>query len=363
VSWEGPGFVDHHCHLLEVAAGRPPLCGDASDSEAVAAYHRLVSERWSTPMDEPRPPLEVHDGLRGALERALAGAAGVGLVQLTEAGMTDWGYLEALLALRQRGPLPVRVRLLVASGIADPSRMRRTGDPWLELEGVKFYADGWLAARTAAVRRTYRDRPGEHGILFLDADTLARRADPFAEAGWTVATHAIGDRAVEVVLDAYERLYGSDCAGIGPRIEHAQVLAPDLVRRMAELGVRVCIQPGFGVADAGVARAALGPDERQHAYRWDALLDAGVRVLAGSDFPVAPLAPLAGLQCLLTGDHLDGRRAGAPTLSRERALAVTTDAGAGTVVLADDLARVAEDEVASVEVVETRPSGVLASPP
>ncbi|MDQ3305525.1 MAG: amidohydrolase family protein, partial [Actinomycetota bacterium] len=194
------------------------------------------------------------------------------------------------------------------------------------------------------------------GVAFLDADTLASRADPFAEAGWTIATHAIGDRAIEAVLDGYERLYGSDCAEAAPRIEHAQVLAPDLVRRMAELGVVACVQPCFAVADAATARAGLGSERWEDAYRWDTLLDTGVRVITGSDFPLAPLAPLAGLQCLLTGDHLDGRRAGAPTLSREQALGVMSDGRAGTVVLSDDPQRVAEDEVATIEVVESRPT-------
>ena len=453
MTWEGPGFVDHHCHLLRVAAGVPAPYGDLT-AENVSAWHHRVSERWSTPMDEGDRPLPVDDRLRGALERALAGAASLGLVQVTEAGMGDWALLEALLALRARGPLPVRVRLLVASGVADPARMARTGDPWLEVEGVKFYADGWLGSRTcalaepfhddpddagvafldadtlasradpfaeagmgdwayfeallglrargplpvrvrllvasgvaevgrmaptgdpwleivgvkfyadgwlgprtAAMRQPYSDQEEGLGILFLDADTLARRADPFAEAGWTIATHAIGDRAIESVLDGYERLYGSDCATAAPRIEHAQVLAPDLVRRMAELGVVACVQPCFAVADADTARGALGPDRMEDAYRWDTLLDAGVPVLCGSDFPVVPLAPLVGLQCLLTGDHLDGRRAGAPTLSQKQALAVMTDAGAGTVVLSEDPTRVAEDEVATIEVVETRPTG------
>ncbi|MBW3548913.1 MAG: amidohydrolase family protein [Actinobacteria bacterium] len=357
MSWEGPGFVDHHAHLLRVAAGRPPACADPSDPEAVAAHHRRLEERSSTPMDERERPLDVDDELRGALERGLAGAAEVGLVEVTEAGMHDWGYLEALLALRARGPLPVRVRLFVASGIAEPQRMQATGDPWLELVGVKFYADGWLGPRTCALREPFADRPGDTGILFLDADTLARRADPFAEGGWTIATHAIGDRAIETVLDAYELVFGRDCAAAAPRVEHAQVLAPDLIRRMADLGVVACVQPTFGVADADAARVALGADRGEHAYRWDALLDAGVRVVTGSDFPVAPLRPLAGLQCLLTGDHLDGRRAGAPTLSVERALAIMTDAGAGTVVLGDDPAGVAEDEVAGIEVEEARPAG------
>lgn len=357
MSWEGPGFVDHHAHLLAVAAGTPLECGNASGPEEVRTYHRLVSDRWSTPMDEPVRPLAVDDELRGNLERGLDRAAASGLVEITEAGMQDWAYLEALLALRARGPLAVRVRLLVASGIADPARMQRTGDPWLELEGVKFYADGWLGSRTCALRQTFADEADDTGILFLDADTLARRADPFAEDGWTIATHAIGDRAIEAVLDGYERLFGSDCAEAAPRIEHAQVLAPDLVRRMAELGVVACVQPTFAVADADTARRGLGSERWEDAYRWESLLAAGVRVLSGSDFPLAPLAPLAGLQCLLTGDHLDGRRAGAPTLAVGPAVAIMSDAAAGTVVLSDDPSRVPEDEVAAIEVVESRPAG------
>ena len=353
MSWEGAGFVDAHAHLLGVAAGLTPPY-DPTDKAAVRAWHRRVSERWSTPMDEEHPPVAVDDRLRGSLERTLDRARAVGLVEITEAGLHDWGVLEALLALRARDVLPVRVRLLIASGIADVKRMARTGDPWLEVVGVKFYADGWLGPRTCALREPFADDPDEAdtGILFLTADELARRADPFAEQGWTIATHAIGDRAMEVVLDAYEKVWGSDCAEAAPRIEHAQVLRADLVRRMADLGVVACIQPRFAVSDAHEARAALGPGRMEEAYRWDTLLDAGVRVVAGSDFPIEPLAPLAGLQALATGGDV-----GAPTLSVDRALALMTDASAGSVVLSDDPLRTAEDELAAIEVVETRPAG------
>lgn len=353
MTWEGPGFVDAHAHLLRAASGVPAPY-DPTDRAAVAAWHRRVSERWSTPMDEETPPVAVDDRLRGSLERVLDHARAAGLVEVTEAGLHDWGLLEALLALRARGELPVRVRLLIASGIADVKRMAPTGDPWLEVVGVKFYADGWLGPRTCALREPFADDPDEAdtGVLFLTADELARRADPFAERGWTIATHAIGDRAIEVVLDAYEKVYGSDCADSAPRIEHAQVLRADLVRRMAELGVVACIQPGFAVSDAHEARAALGGERVEEAYRWDTLLDAGVRVVAGSDFPIEPVEPLRGLQQLATGGNVN-----APTLPVERALALMTDAAAGTVVLSDDPLRTAEDELASIEVVEARPAG------
>jgi hypothetical protein len=203
----------------------------------------------------------------------------------------------------------------------------------------------------------FTDRPDEAGVLFLDAETLARRCDPFAEAGWTIATHAIGDRAVETVLDAYEMVFGADCASAAPRVEHAQVLTPALVQRMADLGVVACIQPGFAVTDVETARAALGPDRWEHAYRWEALLDAGVRVITGSDSPIEPLAPLVGLQRLATGEHESGRGGGAHPLDAVRSLGLMTDASCGTVVLSDDPRAVAEDEIARLAVEDTRPVG------
>lgn len=358
MTWVGPGFVDHHTHLLTVSAGRSPSCCSGTTSEEIAAWHHVVLSRWSTPMDEPAAPLPVHDGTRGAIERGLHRARELGLVQVTEAGMEDWGYLEALLQIRARlGELPVRVRIFVASGIAEPKRMARTGDPWLDLEGVKFYADGWIGPRTAALERAYDDdADAGRGVLFLDADTLARRIDPFAEAGWTIATHAIGDRAIATVLDAYEKVYGGDCPSAAPRIEHAQVLNDELVRRMATLGVVACIQPGFAVSDAADARRALG-DRWESAYRWDALLDAGVPVIAGSDHPVESLSPLVGLHRLVTGDFEDGRGAtGAPTLGLDAALAVMTDPAAGTTVLSDD-PHGREGELLELEVEDVSPNG------
>jgi predicted amidohydrolase YtcJ len=353
------GFVDHHTHLLRVAAGAAPMCGATTDD--VEAFHRAVAGRGSTPMDEPQAPMPP-ETLPAALRRGLEKARQMGLVQLTEAGMVGWEYLDALRALRERGPLPVRVRLLVASGVAErllPTSTRaavdRLGDPWLDIEGVKFYADGWIGPRTCAMCRPFGDRD-DAGVLFLDAETLARRADPYAQRGWTLATHAIGDRAIEACLDAYERIYGSDCAAAAPRIEHAQVLRPDLVRRMAELGVVACIQPGFAVSDARTARVALR-DDYPSAYRWDELLAAGVRVLSGADYPIEPLEPLTGLQQLVTGAEVGRDEQVAQPLPLDDALSVMTDASAGTVVLDADPSDVDPGDLHAIEVLDTRPAG------
>lgn len=352
MTFEAPGFVDHHTHLLRVSHPSTP----ARRYESTAAFHRAVLERWSTPMDELDKPLVADDELRGDLERGLNQARQLGLVEITEAGMTDWAYLDALRDLRARDALPVRVRILVASGIADLKRMERTGDPWLEVIGVKLYADGWLGPRTCALCQPFTDESDNDGVLFLDADALATRVDPYAEAGWTIATHAIGDRAIEACLDAYEKVFGRDCASAAPRIEHAQVINADLVRRMATLGVVACIQPGFAVTDADTARGALG-DRWDDAYRWDLLLDAGVRVIAGSDHPIESLSPLVGLQRLVTGDFEDGKKASAPTLPLDVALDLMTDASAGVTILSDDPGTTDEDELVRLEIVDAIPFG------
>jgi predicted amidohydrolase YtcJ len=372
--WEGPGFVDAHTHLLQVAAGAIRLGSDrytphrirheAGAADVTAAFHRRVAAAGSTPMDEPPRPVRAFD-LPGALEAGLRAAADLGLVEVTEAGMTDWSYWDALRDLRQRGDLPCRVRILVASGVADLGRMVRTGDAWLEIAGVKFYADGWLVPRTCALSRPFADT-GDHGVLFLDPETLARRAAPYAEAGWTIATHAIGDRAIESVLDAYDLVWGGDGAAIraaGPRIEHAQVLRPDLISRMAEAGVVACIQPSFAVADAAHAAECLGPGA-DHAYRWNELLAAGVTTIAGSDFPIETLSPLWGLRRLVTGADVGADPVTDP-LPFDAALRMMTDPAKGSVVLDADPAAVEPDLLHLLRVVEARPAGhaVVASTP
>ncbi|MGH2686025.1 MAG: amidohydrolase family protein [Actinomycetota bacterium] len=342
-----PGFVDHHTHLLRVATETASPC-DYSDPTAIAAYHRRVAAAGSTPMDEPPAAMGVSD-VAGAIGSWLTRAARLGLVEITEAGLSDWGHYDALRELRERGPLPTRVRILVASGAAsDEDRMARTGDPWLDVIGVKFYADGWLGPRTCALCRPFHDRPDDDGVLFLDAETLARRAAPFAEAGWVIATHAIGDRAIEAVLDAYQLVFGDGPAAVPPRIEHAQVIQPDLVARMAAQGVVACIQPGFASSDAEHVEQGLGPERGRTAYDWRAMIDAGVDVVAGSDFPIEPLAPLLGLQRVVVGPPAK--------LPLATALSIMTDSDRGTTVLATDPSLVPPDAIAAIDVVETRPA-------
>jgi predicted amidohydrolase YtcJ len=365
------GFTDHHTHLLKTAAGAPfPWEGTT-----VREFHQQVWRDGSTPMDIGEPTFaDSTDAIAGRLLDGLTAAAGTGLVEITEMGMRDWCYLDALERLAQDGrSLPVRVRLYLASGLAEQAgiaelRARRdqvNASQWIRLDGIKFYADGWLGPRTCAMCRDFDDT-GETGLLFTDAATLARRTEPLAEDGWRIATHAIGDLGVQTVLDAYELAWGRDRAAIAaarPRIEHASLLSPSLIDRIADLGVWSCIQPSFPVTDAAQITPALGTDRAETAYPWDRLIASGAPLLLGTDYPIEVIDPLVSLARLVSGRS---DRPGfatprtAPEHSRlplDLALALLCDRSAGqTTLSADPLTAATPAELDQIQVLGTTPA-------
>ena len=362
-----PGFTDAHTHLLAVAAGVPAPW----EATGVPAFHRAVAEAGSTPMDVPEPaPSDPADILTERLRTGLAVAAAAGLVEITDMGTRSWWYVDALTALAEAGPLPVRVRVYLASGLTQETSLagldrRRAGaaGPWLRLDGVKFYSDGWLGPRTCAMCRPFHDGGGE-GLLFMVAATLAERIEPLAGHGWRIATHAIGDRAVATVLDAYELAWGGDRAAqaaAAPRIEHASLQSAELIARMAETGTVACLQPSFAVTDTEHVRQALAPEDRVTAYPWAALAAAGVRMLAGTDFPIEVLEPLPSLARLVLGRSERpgfGTAGTAPETSRlpaPTAFGLLTDEAAGRTLLSADPLSIPAAEIDQIEVLGTRP--------
>lgn len=362
-----PGFADHHAHLLRNAAGVP----FPPTAEAVRDFHRSVAGQGRTPMDVLDPsPHVARPALDDRIAAALTEAAAAGLVEITEMGMRSWAYLDALAAMQAAGPLPCRVRIYVASGLADEGGLaelearRAESGPWVRLDGIKFYADGWLVPRTCALCQDFADTGGP-GTLFCDAPGLARRIQPLAQRGWRVATHAIGDRAVQTVLDAYSLAFDDDAGAIAaaaPRIEHASVLSAELIDRMADTGVVACIQPSFAVTDAAELGPALGPERAARAYPWAQLAQAGVAMLAGTDYPIEVLEPLPSLARLVRGES---RRPGfvttssAPAQARlpaHIAFALMTDPAAGQTLLSADPRAVPAEAIDDIEVLGTRPA-------
>jgi predicted amidohydrolase YtcJ len=252
-----------------------------------------------------------------AIERAGRVYLAQGVTSVVEAGIGGgWigkspievaAYQEA----RAAGRLPVRVELMVAAdalrvleGHASDEVVRGLdlgirsglGDDRLRIGPVKVFSDGSLIGHTCAMTEDFADTPGSRGYLQDDAAALTRTILEAHRSGWRVATHAIGDAAIDLVLDAYAEAQSRwPRADVRHRIEHFGVSRPDQVARAAALGVVPVPQGRFvGEIGDGMLRA-LGAERAGWAYRYRSLLDAGIVVPGSSDRPVVDGAPLRGM--------------------------------------------------------------------
>lgn len=212
--------------------------------------------------------------------------------------------LEAMTRLAERGGMEIRCEVfLKAQGeewraVPQPETLAKN----LNIVGVKYFADGALGSRGAFLLQPYSDAPTTSGIQLLSADQLASLADEPVRRGFAVATHAIGDGANRLTLDAYQQLRNNYPDAL-LRIEHAQIVHPDDVPRFSELGVSPSMQPTHCTSDATMAEQRLGAQRCSYAYGWRNLRRTGVPILAGSDFPIESPDPIAGIRAFV--DRLD----------------------------------------------------------
>ena len=247
------------------------------------------------------------------------------------------------------------------------------GDDWLRIGAMKIFSDGSLIGRTAAMGCDFEGEAGNRGFFQMDVERLRRIITRAHRAGWQVATHAIGDRAVATVLDIYEdALAAYPRADHRHRIEHCGVCRPDDVARLPRLGVipvpqgRFINEIGDGMLDA------LGPARSAWCYRQRSFLDAGVLVPGSSDRPVVQGAPLLGIHAMVTQRTASGRPFNpAEALTAEEAIRCYTlhsaraafreadlgslEAGklADFAVLSADPTRIDPEAIAGVEVLAT----------
>jgi predicted amidohydrolase YtcJ len=265
------------------------------------------------PLIYPTPVDRVVRGLRRASERYLSEGitsvqeAGIGGGLVGETPLEATAYQRA----REQGLLGVRATLMVASSVLhdlehdegdradfglDLGLRSGFGDEWLRLGPMKIFADGSLIGRTAAMHDEFPGEPGNRGYFQVPEQELASTIRRAHAAGWQIATHAIGDRAIDTVLDAYAAaLAEHPRADHRHRIEHCAVIAPDRLPRLAGLGL-IPVPQGRFVNEIGDGmRAALGPGREDWCYRLRGFLDAGCVLPGSSDRPVVDGAPLSGL--------------------------------------------------------------------
>jgi predicted amidohydrolase YtcJ len=198
--------------------------------------------------------------------------------------------------LAAAGEMPLRADLYLQPGdaalAADPEAR---SDAKVRIRGVKLYMDGALGSRGAALLAPYSDLPSSSGLIVTPVEEIGDHLRRAREAGYQVATHAIGDRGNRLVLDAYRDAFADDPAALRAarwRIEHAQVIAPADIPRFGAMGVIASMQPSHAISDLHFAPARLGPSRLAGAYAWRALLQSGAVVAAGSDAPVEKGDPL-----------------------------------------------------------------------
>jgi predicted amidohydrolase YtcJ len=257
----------------------------------------------------PRTRDELVEGLRAAMKHAAA--LGVTSVQDLPG---DAGDLGAWQLLRDRKEMTLRVNYRPSLSNWEGARRMETSmknDEWLRIGGVKGYADGSLGSTTALFFEPYADDGKTSGVSAADAipfSKLEERVLAADKAGLQVEIHAIGDRANAEILDLFERVAQKNGARDRRfRIEHAQHLRPADISRFGALGVIASMQPYHAIDDGRWAEKRIGRERCKTTYAFRSLLDSRGRLAFGSDWDVAPLSPIAGMDAAVTRRTIDGK--------------------------------------------------------
>jgi predicted amidohydrolase YtcJ len=294
---------DHHTAWLSSAAlarlpiGTAPVVERDSSGQPTGVLRETAA--WDAAGAIPAPgerelDVAIANGMREAHAR---GVTGIHDFQRGH-GLAAWQRINGArsLTLRVWASLPAeRLGEIVALGIRSGF-----GDDWLRIGPVKAFADGTLGSRTASMLEPFAD--AARGEALLTAEELRELAGRSADAGLELAVHAIGDAANRAVLDALEATRERWAPRrLRPRIEHAQLLHPDDLARFAALGVTASMQPSHAPSDRAVAEAGWGA-RCSGAYALGSLAAGGAALCFGSDAPIEPLEPLAGVQAAATRD-------------------------------------------------------------
>lgn len=215
----------------------------------------------------------------------------------------DTEYVPIYQDLEFRDLLPIRILAYVRAQNNEWIRdnvMAYNGRMY-SVKGLKYYADGALGSRGAALMRPYEDDSRTDGLLLLDEKSFYNRAKRGILSGFDIAVHSIGDRSTKFLLDQIELLRKDPLLkGRGRfRIEHSQIVNPDDVRRFAALGVVASVQPIHFSSDAtGMAQKRLGA-RMNFSYSWKSFVESGAKLVAGSDFPIESPSPIEGIRSFL----------------------------------------------------------------
>ncbi len=289
-------------------------------------------------------PAPTHEKRRHGIEVALADLAEHGVTSAQDYS-PEWENFQIYEELEKEGKLTARISEWLPFDLAvEDLKKRRDWHPQSDLMlhtgMLKAFMDGSLGGHTAALLEPYADDPKQTGLPQYEAAKLNEMAKERVLAGFQLGFHAIGDKAVQLALDAFaeaekaarEQKVKAPNGGTDfrLRIEHAQVTTPAEIARFKELKVIASMQPSHVLTDMRWAQDRLGPKRAATAYAWAAFLNKGVTLAFGTDYPVEPISPFRGLYAAVTRKSEDGKQEFFPAqkITMDQAIAAYTTGSA-----------------------------------
>jgi predicted amidohydrolase YtcJ len=288
-------------------------------------------------------PKLTHEQRRHAIELALADLSSHGITSAQD--NSSWEDFQIYEELEKEGKLTARISewLPFDDAVASLDKKRSShpaSDTMLHTGMLKGFMDGSLGSKTAALLDPYSDDPKNSGLPQYEADKLNSMAKERVLAGYQIGLHAIGDKGVQMALDAFaeaekaakeNKVKAADgSADYRLRIEHGQVTTPQQILRFKELKVIASMQPSHLLTDMNWAESRLGPQRAAHSYAWAEFLKRGVVLAFGTDYPVEPVTPFRGLYAAITRQSEIGKKTYYPEqkISIEQAISAYTTGSA-----------------------------------
>ncbi len=288
-------------------------------------------------------PKPTHDKRRQAIELALADLASHGITSAQD--YSQWEDFQIYEELEREGKLTARISewLPFDDSIEELNKKRDshpTSDTMLHTGMLKGFMDGSLGSKTAALLDPYSDDQKNSGLPQYEVAKLNAMTRERVLAGYQIGFHAIGDKGVQMALDAFAvaekaakeaNVKAADGgADYRLRVEHAQVTTPQQIQRFKDLKVIASMQPSHLLTDMNWAESRLGPARAAHSYAWAEFLRRGVVLAFGTDYPVEPVTPFRGIYAALTRMSEDGRKSYYPAqkLNIEQTIAAYTTGSA-----------------------------------
>ena len=335
-------------------------------------------------------PQPTRDEELDRLAKAIHYASSLGFTRLISAG-GDAERVEFFNEIRKNGEQTTRFSMArfvnppVAPDIIKvlEEYRKKYNDDWIDLSSVKFLLDGVIEAHTAAMLDPYENDPANRGLLYFDPERYKESVLQLDRLGFTISTHAIGDRAIRLALDAYEaagKTNGS--TDTRHRVEHIENPSTRDIPRFGELGVIASMQPLHATPNENILNAwagSIGPQRVQRAWPWHHILAGNANMCFGSDWPVVSLNPWEAVQILLTRETLEGTPAGGwipeERITLEQAIQGYTMGGAiaakrektegsievgklaDAIIISQDLFKIAPNEIGKTKVLMTMVGG------